>query len=989
MQGTNLFRRRFLAGFPMAGMVVSALAAATLACAQLNAGEPQILSTNQTITPLAPRGARFLQLNPRLADSPQYTVGQAVSTVVSPDGKTLLILTSGYNRWSYIDGPSAGKTNAAASSEWVFVFDISTATPVQRQAIPVPNTYCGIVFSPSGMEFYVSGGDDDNVHIFSLLNGLWSESGPAVALGHLAKADKTAGHYGGIGIETEPEASGLAVSADGNTLVVANFENDSISVVAKGERGWSKTGELDLRPGVIDPATATGVPGGEFPFWVQIKGNDTAYVSSIRDREIDVVSLRGAPVLTARIKLPGQPNKSVLNKSQTRLFVAQDNSDSVGVVDTGTNRLIADIQVTAPVQAYPNAHHYFGANPNSVALSPDERTLYVTNGGENAVAVVSLKDDVARSVVAGLIPTGFYPNSLSTSADGKMLYVVNGKSATGPNPGNCHAITEAQKTACYSANQYIWQITKAGFQTLPAPADPELAALTRRVLFDNDHMVDSPLTAEQKATMAGLRSKIHHVIYIIKENRTYDQVLGDLAVGNGDPTLTQFPEKDTPNFHRFAGDFVDFDNFYCASDVSGDGWPWSTSARTTDTIEKEIPVNYGGRGLNDDAEGTNRNINVGIGDVKERAEANPLGGSDPNVLPGTRDIAAPDGDDDGDDGQGQGYLWNGALKAGLTLRNYGFFVDLGRYNLSASQKKYEIPEERDPYGVKLQVAYSSNPILRKYSDKYFRGFDNSFPDYFRFTEWKREFDEYEKKGKLPGLTLVRLMHDHFGDYATAIDGVNTPEVQIADNDYAVGLLVETVAHSKFKNDTLVFVIEDDAQDGGDHVDAHRSTAFVVGPYVKHGFVDSQRYNTVSMLRTIEEILGIKPLNLNDAHARPMVDAFDLKQAEWSYTATPSAYLGKTKLPIPAARLPRAALEEAPNPLHDAAWWAEQTKGMDFSVEDHLDSAKFNHVLWTGTMGTRPYPESRSGEDLRVDRERLLEEFRRSQMRTGGTSGGGK
>jgi hypothetical protein len=180
-----------------------------------------------------------------------------------------------------------------------------------------------------------------------------------------------------------------------------------------------------------------------------------------------------------------------------------------------------------------------------------------------------------------------------------------------------------------------------------------------------------------------------------------------------------------------------------------------------------------------------------------------------------------------------------------------------------------------------------------------------------------------------------------------------------------------VAHSRYKDDTLVFVIEDDAQDGGDHVDAHRSTAFIVGPYVKHHYVDSTRYNTVSMLRTIEDILKIKPLSLNDAHTAPMMDAFDLKQKEWSYTATPSAYLAKTSLPIPSDKFSKAALDAPLLPLHDSAWWAERCKGMDFSVEDHLDTAKFNHVLWEGTMGDKPYPEQRTGEDLRGDRLRLL------------------
>jgi YVTN family beta-propeller protein len=966
----------------------SALLHMPTAAAQPNSGQPQVLSTNQTITPLAPRGATFQPLNPKLSDNPGYTVGQAVTTVISPDHKTLLILTSGYNLWSYPSGPDAGKTNPAASTEWVFVLDVSGSAPVQKQAIPVPDSYSGIAFGPSGAEFYVSGGSDDNVHMFGLSGGIWTETLPAISLGHLAKANKAAGNFGGIGIETQPEAAGLAVSADGNTIVVANYENDAVSVLSRSESIWKKTGELDLRPGILDPKASTGVPGGEFPYWVQIKANDTAYVSSIRDREIDVVSLRNAPSLIARIKVPGQPNRSVLNKAQTRLFVAQDNSDSVAVIDTDSNRLIADIKVTAPEKSYPNAHHYYGANPNSVTLSPDEKTLYVTNGGENAVAVVRLNEILAKSSVAGLIPTGFYPNSVSTSGDGRQLFVVNGKSATGPDPGNCHPLTPAQQVKCYAANQYIWQLTKAGFQTLPTPADAELTSLTRKVILDNDHMIDPPLSPEQKATLAALHSKIHHVVYIIKENRTYDQVLGDLPVGNGDPSITQFPQKTTPNFHAIAGNFVDFDNFYDASDVSGDGWPWSTSARTTDTIEKEIPVNYANRGVNNNAEGTNRNVNVGIATAKERAEANPLGATDPNMLPGTRNVAAPDSNDDHDE-QGQGYLWNAAIRAGLTLRNYGFFVDLARYNLPAAQKKFEIPEDPDPFGSKLQVAYSTSPVLNKYSDKYFRGFDNSFPDYFRFTEWRREFDQYEKTGKLPSLTLVRMMHDHFGDYSTAIDGVNTPELQIADNDYAVGLLIETIAHSKFKDDTLVFVIEDDAQDGGDHVDAHRSTAFIVGPYVKRGYVDSARYNTVSMLRTIEDILGIKPLNLNDAHSMPMIDAFDIKQQQWDYMATPSAYLAQTTLPIPREKFTSAARETPPIPLHDAAWWSEQCKGMDFSVEDHLDTAKFNRILWIGTMGDKPYPDSRSGEDLRSDRPQLLKQFQSEEGKSPDWPGGGR
>ncbi len=965
-------KRRSVAVASVAGFCM--LAVPLLTAQGLNSGEPQILSTGQIITPLAPRGASFQALNPGLPDNPEYTVGQAVSTAVSPDFRTLLVLTSGYNLENYTSGTNLGQTNPADSTEWIFVFDITRGRAVQKQAIPVTNTYNGIVWSPLGDEFYVSGGNRDNVHIYARKAGAWAEAtGSPVALGHRPSGAVSAG---GLGIVTQPEAAGLAVNATGNRIVVANYENDSVSTLQKQNGVWTKTAELDLRPGK-DGTGAAGTPGGEYPFWVQIVGN-TAYISSIRDRQIVVV--RNNAVVD-RIAVPGQPNKMILNREGTLLYAAQDNSNTVAVINTANNRVTDLIKIPTPSSsnsASPGTktpNNYLGSNPNSLALSADEKTLYVTTGGLNAVAVLRLAGNGSSSF-EGLIPTGFYPNSVSLNADGTMMYIVNGKSATGPNPQNCStAVAGPQTNACNAANQYDLQLTKAGFQTLPVPTAAELNNLTAKVIA-NDHLGRTP-TPEQQATMAFLHSKIKHVIYIIKENRTYDQVLGDLEVGNGDPTITQFPRAVTPNFHKIARNFVDFDNFYDVSDVSGDGWPWSTSARSTDVIEKEIPVDYAGRGLNNDSEGTNRNLNVGIPNTQARAAANPLTGSDPDLLPGNANVAAPDGDDhdDNDDNeQGQGYLWNNALKAGLTVRDYGMFLDIVRYNLNAVPA-LSIPEDIHPAADKLQVAFSTNTVLSRYTDPYFRGFDNTFPDFYRFAEWQREFNGFVAGGNLPNLSLVRLMHDHFGNFGVAINGVNTPELQIADNDYAVGSLIQAVANSPYKNNTLIFVIEDDAQDGGDHVDAHRSTAFIVGPYVKKHFVDSTRFNTVNFLATMEQILGIAPLNLNDANAAPMANAFNIdRPADWTYTATPSRYLMQTTLPITYPSHMSASLGDAPKPLHNAAWWAAQTKGMDFSVEDHLDSAKFNRLVWTGVMGDKPYPTVRSGADLRVNRTAILQKF---------------
>jgi hypothetical protein len=383
-------------------------------------------------------------------------------------------------------------------------------------------------------------------------------------------------------------------------------------------------------------------------------------------------------------------------------------------------------------------------------------------------------------------------------------------------------------------------------------------------------------------------------------------------------------------------------------------------------IEKEAPINYAKRGASYDSEGTNRNINVGIATQAERRMANPDTPDDPDDLPGTANVDAPDAPD-GENGTG--YLWNAVLRAHKTVRNYGFFIDLSRYGGEMSgSKQYQIPLVLDPAATKTQVSYPASAALAPYTDIYFRSFDNAFPDYYRFKEWEREFDANYAKGGLPNLSLVRFMHDHTGDFSSAILGVNTPELQVADDDYAVGLLVQKIANSRYKDDTLIFVIEDDSQDGGDHVDSHRSVAFVIGPYVKQKAVVSTPYTTLSMLRTMEEILGVGNLNLNDSSANAMADAFDLNQKIWNYTAVPSAMLYNTQLPLP----PKQAGTPIPHPTRDAAYWAEATKGMDFAVEDRVDPAVFNQILWKGLMGDKAYPETSSGVDLSSGREELLE-----------------
>lgn len=458
-----------------------------------------------------------------------------------------------------------------------------------------------------------------------------------------------------------------------------------------------------------------------------------------------------------------------------------------------------------------------------------------------------------------------------------------------------------------------------------------------------------------------LHSKIKHVIYIVKENRTYDQVLGDLEKGNGDPSLALFKDALAPNHHQLARQFVTLDNFFDSGEVSGNGWNWTTAARATDNVEKTIAINYARRGFNYDYQGTNRNINTAVSGVEQRSAMNPATAKLPDAedqLPGTADVTAPDGPEDE---SGAGYLWDGALRAGLTVRNYGFYCDGARYQ-EPETSPTAVPLLHDPAASGTRVAFPSNPRLVDVTDPYFRSFDQRFPDFWRFKEWEREFDEYVKKDNLPNLQLIWINHDHFGTFGSAIDDVNTVETEMGDNDYALGLIMEKVAHSKYSQDTLIFVVEDDAQNGPDHVDAHRSIAFVAGPFVKQGAVISQRYTTVSMLRTMEEVLGIKPLGLNDAVQSPMTEVFSRESTSWTYQARVPAALRTTKLPLPAQT---SGAMGPYQPKHDAEYWEEQTRGMDFSAQDRLDSERFNLILWKGMMGEdAPYPTERSGKDLR-------------------------
>jgi hypothetical protein len=389
----------------------------------------------------------------------------------------------------------------------------------------------------------------------------------------------------------------------------------------------------------------------------------------------------------------------------------------------------------------------------------------------------------------------------------------------------------------------------------------------------------------------------------------------------------------TPNAHAIATNFVDLDNFYDTSEVSYDGWSWSTSAMAPDIIIRQTAVNYCFRaGVAYESEGDLRGVNLNY-----RSASLPA-----NTLPGVVDTDAPDGPNNAVNG---GYLWNAALNAGLSFREYGADGDTVGSAIAW------------PASIGVRQSNPTFALLNNSTnyDVDFRAYDLNNNDTYRYLEWN--YDVFTRLGgNMPALSIVRFPHDHTGSYSTNPAAVNySPEGEIADNDFAVGKLIQDIANTpSLKNNTLVFVIEDDAQNGGDHVDAHRSVAFIAGPYVKQAVVSTQ-YNTINFIRTMERVLGLGPLHVTDALAQPMADVFDttLNPSNWSYTATAAPILYNTEL---APYLPpQQSGMVIPKPAHDGKYWAKVTKGFDFSKADNVDPVAYNRILWRGMKGDVIYP----------------------------------
>jgi len=560
-----------------------------------------------------------------------------------------------------------------------------------------------------------------------------------------------------------------------------------------------------------------------------------------------------------------------------RLFVAASNTNSVYTVGVSASN---ELQVVETINVAMTPRQPLGMTPSALALGAKKNRLYVVCSDANAVAVVDVSQD--RSDVLGFVPTGWYPTAARSLSDGRVV-VLNGRGLRSfPNPKGPSPLRRPESAYFgVSAVEYVGRIQTGTASFIDPITEPQLREYTKTVLADSayrDTRLDDAGTGNGGPipNRPGVASPIENVIYIVKENRTYDQVLGDMKEGNGDASLVLFGEPVTPNEHKLAREFVLLDNFYVNSDVSADGHSWSTAAIASDYVQRMWPNSYAGRRKLYDYEG-----------------------QEPTALPAT------------------GYLWTNAAAAGITMRNYGYFVN----------------NRKSPAAGETQVESVRDAVLRTVTSPEYRGFDLNYPDVERAKVFLRDLAEFEKTGQMPRLILMRLGNDH--TYGTA-PGKPAPLSLVADNDYALGMIVEGVSRSRFWPKTAIFVLEDDAQNGPDHVDSHRSAAFVLSPYIRRRAVDSSMYNTTSVLRTIELILGLNPMTQFDAGARPMHAAFQA-------TPDPAPY---------TAEKPRVALDERNSAASPAA---DRSARLDFSEEDRIDDNELNDILWLAVRGTPAPP----------------------------------
>ncbi len=721
-------------------------------------------------------------------------------------------------------------TNNGQSVQSIQLIDTRTEKILDSKIIPV--SWYGLKFSSNEKFLYASGGNDNRILIYAIINNKLQLS-DTIILGKKwpVKISPT-----GIDID---DAAGL--------LYVVTKENNSLYIIDLLSKQIVK--ELPLG----NESYACLLSPDKKELYISLWGGDKVLVFDTQKKQV-----------VAEVAVGDNPNELLLNKKGNLLYVANANDNSVSVVDVKKRTQVEVLNAAL----YPNAPE--GSTSNGLALSTDEKTLYVANADNNCLAVFNVAV-AGRSRSKGFIPVGWYPTNIKVV--GKKIFVSNGKgfssfaNPTGPVPVKPDQLVERHlgDTSVKVRSGYIGGLMKGTLSIIDEPNLATLAAYSKAVYKNTPYTKAGELSAAGEKgnpipMKVGAASPIKHVFYIIKENRTYDQVLGDIPEGNGDKDLVLFGEKITPNQHKLVKEFVLLDNFYADGEVSADGHNWSTAANATDYLEKNWVTSYGGRGGSYPGEGK---IKV----------ANPK----------------------------RGFIWDYCKRAGVTFRTYGEFADNGQANI---------------------------PVLEGNFCPYYASYSLQVKDTTRFNQWRQEFDSLVAANALPQFNSLRFGNDHTEGLRL---GRPTPFAHVADNDLAVGMFVEYLSKSPVWKESAVFIVEDDAQNGPDHVDAHRTTAYVAGPYVKRGFVDHTMYSTSSMLRTMELILGLPPMSQYDAAAEPMWRSF-----------TGNANLKSFKS-VPA----NINLDER-NTATTAS--AKLSETFDFSKEDRIPDLIFSEVIWKAVKG---------------------------------------
>ena len=728
-------------------------------------------------------------------------------------------------------------TNNGVSAHSIMLIDVKSERVID--SVIIPKAWYGLAFSPDDQFLYAAGGHDNKIVRYEIIQNKLNKKDEIVL---------------GAVWPNRIAPSGITFDAKRQKIYVVTRDNRSLYVID------AKTQKIDKQFGLDGEAYMSAMSTDSKELYISCWGCDHVLVFDLTMQ-----------AWKAPIKVGDNPNEMLISPNGQQLYVCNANDNTVSVINLKTKKVIE----TLDVALYPNSPS--GSTTNGLAMDPVKKSLYIANADNNCLAVFDVSTP-GKSVPKGFIPVGWFPTNVKFINN--KIWVTNGKGNTSlANPYGPRPIKNGEEVILHGADvnapkevQYIGSMFKGTMSVIARPAEKDLQGYSKAVYRNASYSPTKSDLADKEAPgfpipmKMGQKSPIKYVFYVIKENRTYDQVLSDVKGGNGDTTLLLFGRKYTPNQHAIAEKFVLLDNFYVDSEVSADGHQWSMGAYATDYMEKSWPTSYGGKG-------------GGI-----------YGEPEKNVVLNK-----------------SGYIWDLCNRYGVTFRTYGEFVTNGKATI---------------------------PVLDKHFHPTFPSYSLAIMDTTRLRIWKTEFETMVKENRVPQFNTLRLGNDHTEGLRI---GRPTPYAHVADNDYAVGLLIETLSKSPIWNETAVFILEDDAQNGADHVDAHRSTAYVAGGFVKRNYVDHTAYSTSSMLRTMELILGLSPMSQYDAAAMPMWRSFDS-------VAKPSDF--KAITPNVDLRTKNVVRNE----------WQRRSELFNFEKEDTNNDVAFNLVLWHGLKGDKiPFP----------------------------------